>query len=134
MSLSSLPPAMPLNGHDVLAGLGRDWKWRAIRATHGNQSRLGCILIAVIGRMPLNPPRIRGNAVILEDGTVLADVELRNGKGFLATNLGSIEELVGNFRGLADHLKLSDKDRVEMFNELRMWCAKDFRAIKEPLE
>ena len=111
-----------------------NWKRRAIEATQGNQSRLGCIIIAMLGRLPLHPPRIRGLAVIMENGIVVADMELRNGKGYLATPLGDVVELRDNMRGLADHLKLSDAERIEMFNELRMWLATDLRATKTPLE
>lgn len=128
-----------LNGHFMP---GMSWKLRALQATQGNQSRLGCILIAMLGRMPQNPPRIRGLAIITGDkfkangrsippGIVIADMELRNGKGFCATPLGTIDEIRDNFRGLADMLKLNDADRTAMFNELRMWIKRDYRAVSD---
>jgi len=104
------------------------WKLKTVRSTMGNQSRLGCILIAVLGQMPKHPPRIRGGAIITSDGLVIADMELRNGKGFLATPLGDITEIRDNFRCLADHLKLGDDERRELFIELQKWIVKDYRA------
>lgn len=106
----------------------KQWKIRAVTATKGNQSRLGCILICMLGYMPKNPPRMRGLAVITSDGRVLVDCQLAGQAQFFATDIGSVEEVRDNMRGLADHLKLSDADRVEMFDELRKWFARDFRA------
>ncbi len=110
------------------------WKVRAVRATKGNQSRLGCTVICMLGYSPLNPPRMRGTAVIGVDGIVVVDMELRNGLGFLATPVGHIHEIRDNMRGLADHLKLSDSERNAMFDELRKWISRDFRATSTPEE
>lgn len=113
-------------------GAGESWKLRAIRATKGNQSRLGCLLIAILLRTPVNPPRIRGTAVISADGIVIADMQLAGQAPFwYATKLGGIDEMISNFRGLADHLKLTDTEREEMFTLFRQWISKDFRATSD---
>ena len=43
--------------------------------------------------------------------------------------IGSITDLRDEFRRLADHCKLNDKDRNALFLELKKWCGKDERAI-----
>lgn len=124
---------------------GRSWKHRAITVTKGNQSRLGCIIIAMIGLMPKHPPRIRpctnlpngttiGGLLIDRHGMCIVDMELRNGKGFLATTIGDTEEIRDNLRGLADHLKLSDSERLDMFQCFQMFIMRDFRATSGPIQ
>ncbi len=109
------------------------WQQRAIRKTGGNKSRLGLILLAVIGHVPQDRPMIstaRG-AVITPDGFVVADTMLRFQLQYYATTLGHISEIVDNFRGLADALKLSDAERLEMFDLLRKWAGHDMRATSD---
>lgn len=112
------------------------WRYRAIAHARGNQSRLGCIVLAMLNKSPDNPPRISilddVTPVIRADGMVLANMELRNGRGMRATPLGHISEVVDNMRWLADTLKLSDAERTEMFDVLRKWIKKDFRATSDP--
>lgn len=104
------------------------WKQRAIVATMGNQSLLGAILIATLGMAPDNPPRVVSAAEVDEEGNVLAFFQKRGEEGATLTRLCSLDELVTNFRGLADALALSDPDRQAMFKELRSWVVKDHRA------
>lgn len=110
------------------AAAGRPWRVRALEATHGNQSQLGAILIAVLGRAPDHPPRFGSGAVITTDGHVLAHFQTRDGEWHHGAYVATVQEINDNFRGLADHLKLSDADRVEMFDELRKWFVTDYRA------
>lgn len=116
------------------------WQARAIIATKGNQSHLGRIFLAVLGRAPSNPPRfsIEQGAVILDDyhakrlgindGDVLADFQAKPDAAYVAIRVGHIDEIVDNFRGLADAIKLTDGEREAMFMMLRQWIRKDFRA------
>jgi hypothetical protein len=107
------------------------WKIDALLATQGNQSKLGAILIAVLGRAPDNPPRFGSGAVITSDGAVLCHFQDKRGDWHEGAFVCSVAELVSNFRGLADHLKLSDEDRKDMLNEVRMWVTTDYRAKSE---
>ena len=121
------------------------WKAKAIRATKGNQSRLGCIIIALCGLVPKHPCRIRpvtylpngetiGGMLISRTGMCVVDMELQNGQGYLATPIGDVEEVRDNLRGLADSLKLSDAERIDMFMELQKFIIRDFRATSGPLQ
>ena len=107
------------------------WHAMAIIAEKGNQSKLGCIIIAMLGYMPKHAPRLRGLAVILPDGTLTADMDLGNGRGFLATPLGPVAEIRDDLRRLADRLKLEDAERVDLFDQFRKWVVRDLRAKSE---
>lgn len=118
---------------------GRDlhWKARAVMATKGNQTLWGAIFqAAVLGRVTDNPPRILSNAEISSEGWVIAGFQKRDETtaqaGFRA--LCHIDDLVKAFRLLADHLKLKDEERVELFASLRMWIEDDHRVTPAPLE
>lgn len=104
------------------------WQYRAVLATGGNKSQLGAIVIAVLGKAPDNPPRFGSAAVITSDGYVQAHFQTKDGVWHQGAFVGAVDDLVANFRGLADHLKLSDAERVEMFDELRKWISVDYRA------
>lgn len=106
----------------------QNWRYRAIEATKGNQSKLGCIVLAILGRAATNPPWFGPTCVITPDGYVLAnfvDKERRLHEGYL---IGDVEDFVGNLRGLADHLRLTDDERVEFFEQAQKWVAVDYRA------
>ncbi len=116
------------------------WQYRAILATRGNQTMMGCVVQAILGRAASNPPRLGLTAVISEDGYVFTNMVDRHGRlhgagpeaVFPPLCLGSVAGLVGEFRALADQLKLEDVDREAMFTELRKWITADFRAILDP--
>lgn len=116
------------------------WTFKAIKATRGNQTHIGRILLAAMGKQPDNPPRfaITSGAIIinermahklgLKEGDVLADFQARPGEPYRAIRVCHTSELNDNFRGLADHLKLTDADRIAMFDVLRQWVWKDYTA------
>lgn len=103
------------------------WQYRAVQATRGNQSRLGCILLAVLGKNAKNPPWFGRSAIITSDGFVLANFCTAAGEVKHGALVCNAAELTANFRGLADHLKLGDKDREAMFVAVRQWIAEDYR-------
>jgi hypothetical protein len=107
------------------------WQFRAEEATQGNESKLGAILLGVLKRSPHKPPAYGSKAAIGTDDKVFADYLDRAGIYHKAAYVCDVGELVVNFRGLADHLKLNDKDRKEMFDALRKWIVKDYRAVSD---
>lgn len=103
------------------------WQYKAVVACRGNQTMVGTILLAIIGRNAKNPPQITTTATVDEHGLVWAGIATRNGQHGLAV-LGTIQDVRDEFRRLADYLKLDDHERIELFEELRKWVAVDMRA------
>jgi hypothetical protein len=103
------------------------WQWRAIEATQAHKSKLGCILLACIGRGQNKVPRFGRQAIITSDGYVTCPFLDRHGEGHAHSLVCTVDDLVRNFRGLADHLKLSDEERIEMFAAVRKWVSTDYR-------
>lgn len=103
------------------------WYARAIRETKGNQTQLGCLVIALGVEEPKNPPRFstRG-ATILSNGQFIVTGQTRAGNTGLIS-LGPVENVVSSLRHLADRLKLTDVERIELFDELRKFASHDHR-------
>lgn len=115
-----------------------DWRQMAVNATHdpntGEPSRLGAIVRAVTRtelRMPA--PKFIGQGAITSDGIVMCTFQGRDGITRGGAFVGSFEELVKDWRGLADYLQkqgMKDGQREEMFKALRDWIAIDYRPQK----
>lgn len=107
---------------------------RAVEKTGGNQSLLGCFVLAILGwQHGRRPPRFGSRATITIDGMVKTHMQAQDGRVYRDHMLGPLKTIVDNFRGLADELKLNEAERKEMFDELRKWFFKDERAKSEPL-
>lgn len=108
------------------------WKYRVVEATRGNQTALGCIIIAILGKQPANPPRLgTKGATIRKDGFVYCTHQLKTGEIVPNGAVCSVRDLIDNLRGLADHLKLSDAERLELMSETRKWIVRDERATSD---
>lgn len=107
------------------------WKWRAITITRGNQSRLGAVLLATLGKHTENPPWFGPSAVIDDNGNVFSNFVDRHNSDAAPAFIGTVEEVVSNFNGLADAINATDQEREEMFAGLRQWISKDARAMRE---
>lgn len=111
------------------------WQYRAIAATKGQTTRLGTILLAVMGKTLdtglRNPPSYGPSAVITVDGYVISNFVDRRGQMHVGALVGTLEDVLVNFRNLADVLKLDDKDREDMFMQLRMWISHDYRNLPD---
>lgn len=109
------------------------WQYKAVVATKGNQTLVGCILLALIDRQPRNGPRVETTATVDEKGFTFCGFTRRNGvQGVVC--IGTIQDIRDEFRRLADHLKLDDVERIELFDELKKWVAVDLRADHNELK
>ena len=106
------------------------WQYKAVEATRGQQSRLGCILLAVIGKRLKNPPKFGPCAVILKEGQVVANYQSKDGTYHREQFVCDVADLIANFRGLADHLNFTDAERVALFDAVRKWIVRDERVKK----
>lgn len=105
------------------------WPYKAVLATRGNQTLMGCVVLAVIGRQPKHPPYIASAATVDQDGLVWVQMaRIKDGGQISLACIGNIIDVRDDFRRLADHLKLDDGERIDMFEELRKWVAIDMRA------
>lgn len=107
---------------------GEGWRSRALRATR-DDDLMRCFLLAVLGwQTGLKPPRFGRVARISANGLLYSNMQDINYRIYPNHCLGMVETVIENFRRLADHLKLNDADRKEMFLELKKWIARDDRA------
>lgn len=105
------------------------WQYRAVEATRGNQTRLGCILLAVLDKSR-ERPKYGPMAYCTADGLVMSSFVDRHGVSHFHTVVSSMKDYIANFRGLADALKLNDKDRLAMFAKVKQWISVDARLHK----
>lgn len=111
----------------------RPWQDRAIEHTGGNKSMAGAVLLAMLGRAT-SRPHFGRSGWIDKQGMVRSNL--------MSVNQGWHPQVVicdkitmrDTFRKIADELKLSDVDRIAMFDELRKWFAKDESAAYDPHE
>lgn len=114
---------------------GERWQHRAVKESGGNQSMIGCIVLAILGwQHGRKPPRFGKIAVINHQGFVITNFQKRDGTILQAHTIGHVDDINGGLRKLADFLKLSDIDRLGMFEEFRKWIAHDYRADQRPEE
>lgn len=104
------------------------WQYRAIERTKGNSTPLGALLLAVLGRNAKNPPWFGSTAEITENGLVVTSLTTKDRRMHFPHVVGDVAFLTSSFSELADDLKLSDPDRIELFRLVRQWCSKDHRA------
>lgn len=118
-----------VNGSSIIIPYREHWQHRAVRETGGNKTLMGCYVLAILGwQHGRKPPRLGSKAVIDENGVAFSHMQDINGTMHRMHCLGSVQDITDSFRGLADHLKLDDADRVAMFEELKKWFAHDARA------
>lgn len=88
--------------------------------------------VAFPGFQRIEPPIFTGYARILRDGRVVCDyidrdyTTVRN-----ALVYDTEDELIKQFRDIADRLKLADADRAQMFADLKRWVSRDERIGPE---
>jgi hypothetical protein len=114
----------PFNGYSH----GDHWKVRALCATQGNQTGLGAVLCAILGRTPARPPRFIGPATIWDNGHIIADFQARGQLEAWACDIGPIGVVVDNMRRLADYCHMTDAERIELFQQFHKWIERDLRA------
>ena len=83
--------------------------------------------VAFPGFTDISLPAFIGYAQILEDGSVVSNMIDRNRKSVIAKVYDSDDDLRGDFRRLADKIKMTDEERDELFGMLRKWVVGDRR-------
>lgn len=124
---------MTTEAEERAEAIRQTWQYRCVAATQGNSSLLGCILLSVIGRNARHPPWIESGVTIDADGVCYVNFVDKTYTEYVNAPICVVEDLINNFKGLADTLKLSDADRVALFDELRKWVVKDMRIVTDEL-
>lgn len=108
------------------------WPYRVVEATRGNQTMLGAILLAVLGKAARNPPWVSSTGRIVSDeggrGVLVIDLVTRRRMELRDAPVCYVDEFTGQLRRLADELKLPDDQREALFLAVRKWIANDERA------
>lgn len=107
-----------------------NWKKKALAATAGSQ--FGAILAAATDTK-IKAPCFTSKAVITSDGFVTANFVGDDGRAHLGAFVGHVSDLVRNTQGLADHLKLVDADRAELFSAVLSWISVDYSGAAIPM-
>lgn len=103
------------------------WQYRAVRGSLGTTT--GLIVLAMLAKQPRVGPALGQNCDILTDGKVMTKV--RRGGVWQRDVIGTVESVRDNLRRLADKCKFSDADRTALFDELKKWVRRDYRARSE---
>lgn len=121
------------------------WQGRALAVAKG---RTAAVLLAVLaaewpsvlpillrvvfpGFQDIGRPFLRGYAQIMPSGAVVCEMVDRDGRSMPSVIYDTQDRLLGDFRRLADRLKLKDEDRVTLFAVLGKWIVKDARVDHE---
>lgn len=104
----------------------RSWKWRVIYASMGTTP--GAIVMAMLAKVPKLGPAYGQTCDILPNGIVITPHRIA-GKWTEQRPIGSVIAVRDAMRHLADHCKLKDAEREALFEELRKWIRRDFRAV-----
>lgn len=107
----------------------RDWRLKLIEATRGNQSLMGCLVLAAIGKEPSNPPFFRGKARITNQNEVLCDFVGKDRIYHSMARISDDEDLVQNLVRLTVHCDLTDDERVEFLARVNAWIEHDDREM-----
>ncbi len=133
-----------INPHSSAGELEQSWQVRALRMTQLDP--LGMAVLSVIadsydevmslimyvafpGFVGLTTPAIVTSAKINKSGRIVADVVWNHDAPVTKDDqiFRDEREMEGKFRRLADRLRLTDAERIEMFNAVRRWVVADQR-------
>ena len=132
-SAPALIASLSTKESDLIDEACSHWKYRAVEATLGHLTPLGCILLAVIGHGRMKLPRLGLTAEISADDHIFSDLWTMEGKRYPKAHVCKRQEMVDAFRSLCDQLDFTDAEREELFCELRKWIAKDHRQVSTNL-
>lgn len=139
-----MEPALDLTFAKHAQDLRDLWQCRALAETDG-RGRIGAVLLSVLAHnyddaMPvllrvvfpgftsINAPFLCSAGRIAKTGAVVADMIDKDGQRHTGVPVYRDETaLRDDFRRLADKLKLSDADRIEMFKCVQRWVVADTR-------
>jgi len=84
----------------------------------------------------ITTPFVASGGRIMRDGTICADVITNDGHRMEGNYVlyESLSDLESDFRRLADRIKLSDADRIDLFAAVQNWISVDYRQNPQEVE
>ena len=111
------------------------WEGRARRLLPSNRdSGLTCLFEAVTDRRSFKPPGFGNGMWIDEDGNCWTQFIDRDGTFKPKISLRHVNNVRDDWNTLADKIKATDDERLQMFGRLRQWVVYDLRAMLSPDE
>lgn len=113
----------------LAAAKGKTWRVAVAALAMDEPAKIPYLFNAIYhGFKDVERPFLAGYAVITKAGKVICGV-VRSGSDSYDYDViyDSEDEMIGEFRRLADVLKLDDADRAALFEVLRKWVAADQR-------
>jgi hypothetical protein len=104
------------------------WQDRALAATHGNQSKFGCMIMAALDRTPDEPPRFVGKPTITSDGFMMCAFVNRAGEHHHGAFAGAVADYRSNVAGLMAHLDLNAADKADYLKTMQAWSGVEVTA------
>jgi hypothetical protein len=116
------------------------WQARVLLGSSGKMQRVVIVALAkeypqalqallrACGIEDLERPFLCSYATITPSGRVACEMIEKDGSKKFVAIYHNEDEFISEMRKLADKLKLSDKDRTEMFLVLQKWVASDRRV------
>jgi hypothetical protein len=131
----------PFNYNRRAEEIRQTWQARALSHTAGklaavvmiilfhNYAEAMPVLLRVVypGFTDITKPFFCSGATILKNGKIVCALVNRAGERVIKVVYGDEYELQADFRNLAELLKLSDAERVEMTEAVRNWVVADHR-------
>ncbi len=136
--MNGIMPALDIKRH--AQDLRDTWQARCIAESTGRTRAVILIVLAmnytnamqtllrVCGFRDINRPFLSSGATIALSGKLICDVTEKSGLVAPAVVYENTDELNRDMRGLADKLKLTDKERLEMTAAIQRWVVADQRV------
>lgn len=112
----------------------KTWQWRVLEHARGNQSMIGSIIIAAMGKSGVVPSQkniFTSLARIDLDGVIHANFIDKYGVLQLDMAVIRTTTLSEVLTRLATECKLNDEEAKQLFTTVRQWIEKDERAKSE---
>jgi hypothetical protein len=126
--------------------LRQTWQARCLAYSHG---KIGPVMLCVLAHsyfdaldvlirvvypnLKIKPPCWTGTAHVTKDGRVVCNMIDGDGAMIIGVTVFEREDqLTGEFRRMADRLRLDDTERRALFDAVQMWVVADHRIGPEP--
>lgn len=107
------------------------WKLRALELTRGNTSKMGAVVLAILGHEPERRPYFKGLASVDNDGIIWALLYPKNRLIPHLVAICSTQDYRDELMRIAEKTQMSEAEAGEFFAEAQKWIEKDARAKSE---